>query len=191
MSNSTARGYLSVMADAARLYLDTGSTDPAIYFEKMWYDIAEELSPVLRRNVLGGSLSLWSDSYCSGVVECGGWAYCPNTPWPVGSPFPIGGEVGSCVSGIGWMQDEENDDAFIQSAGGLLFPRANVGAGAFWNFRADLPAHSGEVRRRTKALEASMLERGVLGLCPEGCSCSFSSRCGKPYKKQKSPPLGV
>jgi hypothetical protein len=31
-----------------------------------------------------------------------------------------------------WMQDEKNDDAFVQSAGGLLFPRSNVGAGAFW-----------------------------------------------------------
>ena len=86
-----------------------------------------------RRLVLGGSLSLWSDNYCSGTVECGGWAYCPGSKWPAGAPFPSeGGNTTACVSGIGWMQDEKNDAAFIQSAGGLLFPRSNVGAGAFW-----------------------------------------------------------
>jgi hypothetical protein len=179
--NSTASGYLSVMADAARLYLDTGSTDPAVYYAKMWYDITEGLPEPLHERVLGGSLSLWSDHYCSGTVECGGWAYCPGAPWPKDSHFPTGGAADSCVSGVGWMQDKKHDNAFIQSAGGLLFPRANVGAGAFWNFRTDLAPNSQEVLQRTKALAASMAEREVLGLCPEGCSCSFGSRCGEPY----------
>ena len=132
LANSTGDGYLSVNSDCDHLYLDTGNPAPAVYFKSMWYDIAHGLTPGLRRLVLGGSLSLWSDAYCSGTVECGGWAYCLGSKWPAGAPFPEGGNTSACVSGIGWMQDEKNDDAFIQSAGGLLFPRSNVGAGAFW-----------------------------------------------------------
>lgn len=133
LANSTGDGYLSVNSDACCLYLDTGNPAPAVYFKSMWYDIAHSLEPGRRRLVLGGSLSLWSDNYCSGTVECGGWAYCPGSKWPAGAPFPSeGGNTTACVSGIGWMQDEKNDAAFIQSAGGLLFPRSNVGAGAFW-----------------------------------------------------------
>lgn len=38
LANVTASGYTAVMADAGRLYLDTGSPDPATYFQKMWYE---------------------------------------------------------------------------------------------------------------------------------------------------------
>ena len=31
LANVTGAGYRAVMADAGRLYLDTGSTDPAVY----------------------------------------------------------------------------------------------------------------------------------------------------------------
>ena len=187
LANSTGSGYLSVMADACCLYLDTGSPDPKAYFESMWYDIARGLSDDGRALVLGGSLSLWSDNYCSGTVECGGWAYCLGSPWPAGAPFPTsGGNTSACVSGIAWMQEEQHDDAFILSAGGLLFPRANVGAGAFWNFRPDLAHDSAEVTRRTAALAATMKARQVMGLCPQGCTCSFGSRCGKAYAPSPS-----
>ena len=183
LENVTAAGYTAVMSDAGRLYLDTGNPDPKTYYKMMWYDIAQGLaSPGLRDRVMGGSLSLWSDSYCSGTVECGGWAYCPGAPWPSAAPFPTGHAGDTCVSKIGWMQSEAHDAQFIQSAGGLLFPRANVGAGSFWNYRSDLAPNSNEVLRRTKALAASMAERGVMGLCPDGCTCSFSSRCGAEYQ---------
>ena len=187
LANSTGSGYLSVMADACCLYLDTGSPDPKVYSKSMWYDIARGLPADGRALVLGGSLSLWSDNYCSGTVECGGWAYCPGSPWPAGAPFPTsGGNTSACVSGIAWMQEEKHDDAFILSAGGLLFPRANVGAGAFWNFRPDLAHDSAEVTRRTAALAATMKARQVTGLCPQGCTCSFGSRCGKAYAPSSS-----
>ena len=136
------------------------------------YDIGAGLSDAQLKLLMGGSLSLWSDNYCSGVVECGGWAYCPS-----------GAPANTCVPSTGWMQDSRYDAEFAQSAGGLLFPRSNVGAGAFWNFVAGLAHDSDEVLRRTKALAASMAARGVVGLCPEGCSCSFGARCGKPYVK--------
>ena len=178
LANVTAAGHAAVMADAGRLYLDTGSTTPADYYKATWFDIGAPLrntSGPQRALLLGGSLSLWSDRYCSGTVECGGWAYCPN-----GAPSD------TCVSAQGWMQDAKYDAEFIESAGGLLFPRANVGAGSFWNYRADLAPDSAEVLRRTDALAASMAGRGVMGLCPPGCSCSFGSRCGKPYQKPPS-----
>ena len=120
LANVTASGYAAVMADAARLYLDTGSPDPTAYYKSLWDDIAFGLGTDKQRSLLlGGGMSLWSDPYCSGKVECGGWAYCPS-----------GAPADSCVSDVGWMQDAKFDRAFVQSAGGLLFPRANVGAGA-------------------------------------------------------------
>ena len=84
------------------------------------------------------------------------------------------------------MQSSNQDGPFIQSAGGLLFPRANVGAGAFWNFRNDVLADSAEVLRRTAAVAASMKDRGVMGLCQPGCSCSFSGRCGYSYQPDRA-----
>jgi hexosaminidase len=208
LSNVTKAGYRAVMTDAGRLYLDTGSTNPADYRNLLWDDIGMGLSPAQLPLVLGGSMPLWSDNYCSGTVECGGWAYCPGAPWPAGAPFPTGRPGATCTSSLGWMQSSAQDAAFILSAGGLLFPRANFGAGAFWNyrydifhlcftgqlsstdgvnltdmlFRHDVATDSAEMLRRTDALAASMKERGVLGVCEPGCSCSFGSRCGVAYK---------
>ena len=79
------------------------------------------------------------------------------------------------------MQSEAEDAKFELSAGGLLFPRANVGAGAFWNYVEEVGPDDAELLRRTDALAASMAERGVVGLCPVNCSCDFASRCGEPY----------
>jgi len=171
LKNVTAAGYTAVMADAARLYLDTGSTDPAVYYEKMWYDIGAGLSTAERQSLIGGSLNLWSDSYCSTRVECGGWAYCPN-----GQP------ADTCVSEVGWMQSSAQNAAFELSAGGLLFPRASIGAGSFWHYSPTILHNSTEMLYRTRALAASMEERGVVGMCPKSCTCSFVSRCGQRYK---------
>ena len=85
-----------------------------------------------------------------------------------------------------WMQSSAQDAAFTLSAGGLLFPRAIFGAGAFWNYRDDVATDSAEMMRRTDALAARMKERGVMGLCQPGCSCSFGSRCGAGYKPNAS-----
>ena len=49
------------------------------------------------------------------------------------------------------------------------------------NFRGDFAPDSPEVLRRTTALAESMRMRGVTGLCPTNCTCSFGSRCGKAY----------
>jgi hypothetical protein len=179
LANVTAAGYTAVMADAGRLYLDTGNPDPAVYFAKMWYDIGEGLGArgsAQRARLLGGSLNLWSDAYCSGQVECGGWAYCPGS----NESHP---DATECVPSTGFMQDAAQDAVFVQSAGGLLFPRANVGAGSFWRFDDRVGSNSSEILRRTGALARTMEERGVVGLCPQNCTCSFGDRCGQPYTK--------
>ena len=178
LENVTAAGLSAVMADVGHLYLDTGSPDPAIYFELLWYDVAAGLAaaPAAQRaRLMGGSMSLWSDNYCSGRVECGGWALCPA------ASIAAAKDTRTCVPPTGWMQDAAQNAAFELSVGGLLWPRANVGAGAFWHFNGALASNSTEVLRRTSALAASMEERGVVGICPHGCSCSFGDRCGTPY----------
>ena len=80
------------------------------------------------------------------------------------------------------MQDETMDAQFIESAGGLLFPRSNIAAGTFWHYDSALSPTSLEFSTRTDALAREMAARGVMGLCPAGCSCSFGSRCGVAYK---------
>ena len=80
------------------------------------------------------------------------------------------------------MQDEKMDARFIESAGGLLFPRSNIAAGTFWHYDSALSPSSLEFNARTDALARGMADRGVMGLCPVGCSCSFGSRCGAAYK---------
>ena len=171
--NATARGYLATQANAGRLYLDNGPTSPAAYNSAFYYDINQGTitDPEQLKRLLGGSMSLWSDNYCSVTAECGGWAQCPG-----GKPAT------SCLHSTSWMQPEKEDAAFIQSAGGLLFPRSNVGAGSFWHFNEALKPNGPEFLARTAALAKIMDARGVLGLCPPGCSCSFGGRCGADYK---------
>ena len=188
LANVTKAGFRAVMADASRLYLDTGSTYPVAYRRLLWDDLAAGLPEAQKPLLLGGTMPLWSDTYCSGAVECGGWAYCPGAPWPADAPFPTGGDAESCISSLGWMQSQHEDAAFVLSAGGLLFPRANVGAGAFWNYRPELPTNGTEFLRRTSALAASMAARGVMGICPPGCTCGFGTRCGQPIKPASEGP---
>jgi hypothetical protein len=63
LDNVTRAGYRAVMADAGRLYLDTGSTDPSQYRKNLWDDIGTGLLLGAQRSlVLGGSMPLWSDN---------------------------------------------------------------------------------------------------------------------------------
>ena len=109
---------------------------------------------------------------CNLQAECGGWASCIG-----GNP-----DTTKCQGQVGWMQDEKQDARFIESAGGLLFPRSNIAAGTFWHYDSALSPTSLEFGARTDALARAMADRGVLGLCPAGCACSFGSRCGAAYK---------
>jgi hypothetical protein len=172
-ANATAQGFYATQTDANHLYLDTGTTSPAGYAATLWYDISGGLitSEIQKQHFLGGGVCLWSDSYCSLAAECGGWATC------IGGSTP----TSKCAGSSGWMQDSKYDRQFIQSAGGLLFPRSNIAAGSLWNYNATLSHASEEFVARTRRLAAVMEERDVMGLCPPGCSCSFGGRCGQSY----------
>ena len=62
LANVTKAGYRAVMADAGRLYLDTGSTSPTVYRTALWDDIGTGVPKAQLPLVLGGTMPLWSDN---------------------------------------------------------------------------------------------------------------------------------
>jgi len=94
-------------------------TEPAAPYpggwKSFWYDITTGVSPASIPSLLGGEMSMWTDTYCY-TAQCG--AFHGSTP--VGAPlFP-----------------PEMDVPWGKSVGGMMFPRGYVGASSFWNYSA-------------------------------------------------------
>lgn len=180
MADATSRGYRVANFNADKYYLDAPKM-PKQYQNESWCDPAEGLSGKQRRLVLGGGLSLWSDNYCAGVAECGGWRFCPGFASASSCVYPAD------AGGLGWMQSADEDEAFMKSAGALLFPRANIAAGSMWNYKSSLPFTSSEFRLRTASLAASQSHRKAgVDACPSICYCDFVQRCAIPYQPKSS-----
>ena len=80
-------------------------------WESFYYDISTGLTPAQLPMLLGGEMSMWTDTYCY-IEQCGAF----NGPKPVGSAlFP-----------------PEMDLPWSQSVAGMIWPRGYVGAAAFW-----------------------------------------------------------
>ena len=78
----------------------------------------------------------------------------------------------------GMYFDPSTDATFSKSFGGLVWPRAAVGAAAFWNYNASWSFADIEERYLQFA---SVLESRGLHTCPAYCSCDYTTACGKPY----------
>ncbi|XP_031568671.1 beta-hexosaminidase 1-like [Actinia tenebrosa] len=127
--------------------------------ETLWTDISSGLSPQEVELLLGGEMAMWTDYYCY-ISEC---CYRHNTKpqaW--------------------WMYDPTHDAQFTQSVSGLIWPRAVVGAGSFWNYDPDLKPETADFVLRYDAMNRRLQERGIL-TCPVGCKCDYLTKCGKPY----------
>eukprot|EP00035_Acanthoeca_spectabilis_P018249 m.385392 g.385392 ORF g.385392 m.385392 type:complete len:614 (+) comp16737_c4_seq1:44-1885(+) len=70
------------------------------------------------------------------------------------------------------------DATFSKSFGGLVWPRAAVGAGAFWNFNNSWSFS--DVEQRYDEFAALLAGRGLF-TCPASCACNYTTACGKPY----------
>ena len=104
---------------------------------------------------------MWTDTYCI-TDQCGS----STGATPVGSAlFP-----------------PSHDAEFGASVGGMIWPRAFVAAGAFWQFNASLDPTSAAFVATINALTASVAARGGY-VCPVGCQCDQLSACGVPYIK--------
>ena len=124
-----------------------------------WYDISTGVPADERPLLLGGEMSMWSDTYCY-EDQCGSSV----GPVPVGAPlFP-----------------PSMDAEFAESVGGMVFPRGFVGAAAFWNFNATADPSSKGFEAAIWRLNDQLIARGAKS-CPSRCSCDQLTACGKPY----------
>lgn len=126
---------------------------------QVYKDIAQESSLATTDAALqlrGGEVSMWTDNYCYSL-QCG--AYEGATP--VGAP----------------LYPPSQDEAFSASFQGMVWPKAAIAAGSFWNYQElsddDLTERISEFAER---LLASKLDA-----CPNDCDCDELSRCGMPY----------
>ena len=126
-----------------------------------WNDIGYGIPEKEKHLLLGGEISMWSDTYCY-IDQCG--AFGPNEPVPVGSA----------------LFDPKYDAEFGQSIGGMIWPRGFVAANAFWHYNATISASSADFVASVWKMNDEIAGRG-LSTCPTKCSCDQLTACGKPY----------
>ena len=129
-------------------------------WHKLWYDISFDVPAQERSLLLGGEMSMWTDTYCN-PREC--------------SAMPVYGKVENGSA----LYNRSHDAAYARSLGGMLWPRGYVGAAAFWNWDGSMNASSAAFVDRIWALNDDLAARGAL-VCPSNCSCDQTTACGKP-----------
>lgn len=164
----TATGRRAVESKDSAFYFTGAAPGGPAGWSRCWYDISTNVPATQMKLLLGGEMSMWSDSYCY-ISQCGS----SNGGPPQGHAlFP-----------------PEQDAAFAQSIGGMIWPRGFVGAQAFWNYDAatkpDDPAFVAGIYKLSDSLAA----RGSY-VCPTNCSCDQLTACGKPYLKPAPPTAG-
>lgn len=109
----TKTGRKAIESYSAHFYFTAAAPGGPDGWAKCWYNISTGVPASERHLLLGGEMSMWSDSYCH-TRQCG--AYPGATP--IGSAlFP-----------------PSRDDEFAASIGGMIWPRGYVGAAAFWGY---------------------------------------------------------
>ena len=132
------------------------------------YDIATKVPAAQLPLVLGGEMSMWTDSYCY-IDQCGS-------------------STGRVPTGHA-LFDPAQDAAFGKSIGGMIWPRGFVGAAAFWNYNnATNPADPAFVASIYK-LNDEVKARGGF-VCATNCSCNQNTQCGVPYIQTPAPTAG-
>ena len=111
----TATGRQAVESHSRAFYFTGAAPGGPTGWSKCWYDIAQKVPAAQLPLVLGGEMSMWTDTYLY-IDQCGASA---------GSP-PVGAA----------LFNPANDAEFGASIGGMIWPRGFVGAAAFWNYDA-------------------------------------------------------
>ena len=111
---------------------------------------------------------MWTDSYCYSA-QCGA----------SGGGVPHGAALFA----------PEQDAAFGESVGGMIWPRGFVGAAAFWNFNATADPSAPEFVASIYKLNDEVKGRGG-HVCATNCSCDQLTQCGKSYIAPFTPAMG-
>ena len=162
-------GYVAVDSDSGHFYLtQPGGVYPGGW-QGFWYGIGAGLNASQSARLLGGEMSQWTDTFCI-TDQCG----ASNGPTPVGSAlFP-----------------PSRDAEFATSIGGMLFPRAIVGAAAFWSYNATMAYDYPPFVEAIWALNDQIAAAGGV-TCPSHCVCDQLTQCGKPIIPPKPPAPGM
>lgn len=155
-----SRGYRAVESnDNAFYFTEAGPGGPAGW-KRCWYNIATGIeNETQRKMVLGGEMSMWSDTYCY-INQCGS----------AGSGSPVGAK----------LFPPEMDDPFSKSIGGMIWPRGFVAAASFWRYNSSADPSSPSFVKAVWDLNDDLSSRGSY-TCPTNCSCDQLSKCGEPY----------
>ena len=153
-------------SDASHFYLtEPGGVYPAGW-ASFWYGIGAGLNASERAALMGGEMSQWTDTFCI-TDQCG----AANGAVPVGAPlFP-----------------PSRDAQFATAIGGMIFPRAIVGASAFWSYNASVAADDPAFVAAVWATNDQIAAAGGV-TCPSRCECDQLNQCGKPVIPP-APPL--
>ena len=155
----TKKGLYAIESAEKHFYYTQSAASGANGWAPSWYNISTDLPYNQTHLLLGGEVSMWTDTYL----------YIAGCTKPFDSP-PHGAPLYNPVY----------DKEYAQSIGGMMWPRGFVGAGSFWNYDATQNATSEGFIARIEALNNQMAARGV-ATCPNNCSCNQMSACGKSY----------
>lgn len=157
----TATGRRAVESRSSAFYFTEAARGGPEGWARSWYDIATGVPANETNLLLGGEMSMWSDTYCF-TEQCG----ASDGPAPVAAAlFP-----------------PARDEEFGKSIGGMIWPRGFVGAHAFWNFASDVDPASDKFTAAVWRLNDQLRHRGSY-TCPSNCSCDQLSACGRPYEQ--------
>lgn len=167
-SEVTATGRRAIESKSGAFYFTRAAPGGPEGWSKCWYDIASGVPSDERSLLLGGEMSMWTDTYCV-TNQCGA----------SGGGAPVGSALFS----------PDHDDAFAKSIGGMIWPRGYVGAAAFWNFNSSADPSSSDFVAGVWAQNDRLAARGAF-VCPTNCSCDQLSACGTPYLAADPPRSG-
>jgi len=162
-------GRRCVDSQSSHFYLTDAAGPLPGGWASFWYDISTGLTPAQLPSLLGGEMSAWTDRYCY-VNQCGA----------AGGGPPVGAQLFPPSMDLPWSA----------SIAGMIWPRAYVGAAAFWNFDASVSSQDPAFVDAVWALNDRVLADGGLA-CPTKCACDELTACGVPYVPPPPPPAGV
>lgn len=164
-SEITSTGRQAVESASDHFYFTSpGPAGPAGW-SKCHYAIDTGVPSDEKKLLLGGEMSMWSDTYCD-ISQCGASS----------GALPVGHE----------LFYPKHDAEFGKSIGGMIWPRGYVGAASFWNFDNSTDVTSAAYQASIYKMNDMLAKRGSL-VCPSKdssgapCKCDQLTACGKPY----------
>jgi hexosaminidase len=158
-------GRRAVDSASGHFYMTRPGATPTDW-STFWFDISTGVTPASLPMLLGGEMSLWTDTWCD-TNQCG-----------VSGPIPVGAA----------LFPPSQDAFFSRSAGGMIWPRGFVGAAAFWSYNASEDSQSTDFVNAIFALNDIVATAGGL-VCPSRCECTQTTSCGNPYIPPPPPPF--